>query len=493
MAFNVQFYTFGKKERSTAQPTGQGTVYSCTANDPLDLLAPEIILKISLNPQTSPTAFNYAYIPVFSRYYRVTGWSIRDGLWHCSLAVDALASWKTAIGSQSTYVYRSAYASDGAVVDPYYPTKASFNHVKLDIPDFWSLDVSRGGVEQGGGRYVLGILGKGAVNYYCMTQAQVLDFLDAIFDDAFYTQILGGFGATEYPEAKVAINPIQYVTSFRFYPTFFAVPGTAWAMHITGGVSSINVGPATVQCSAGIFTAVGGYADQISNNSTTYTVPLTNDADHPQISRGSYLRQAPYTTFEIFMPPWGFFQVNSSDLIGATGIKLDISVDMRSGSGSLNVYAVYSATSEQLIARYVTQVGIDCPLTYFYQVGTSNLRQGFKAVSAAFEFVRGRGPEAITGPGSFVADAVMGDVPHVSVEGNQASGAQMCGRPCIQITHRLIVDEDNTDLGRPLCKIRQLSTIPGYIKADSDGISLACTDPEMTEIRAAISDGFYYE
>jgi hypothetical protein len=40
---------------------------------------------------------------------------------------------------------------------------------------------------------------------------------------------------------------------------------------------------------------------------------------------------------------------------------------------------------------------------------------------------------------------------------------------------------------------RQLSTIPGYIIGDPDEISIASTDQELTEIRDAVREGFYYE
>ena len=44
MAFTVNFYTFSKRERSTAVPAGAGRAVSCTADEPLNLLAPEISL-----------------------------------------------------------------------------------------------------------------------------------------------------------------------------------------------------------------------------------------------------------------------------------------------------------------------------------------------------------------------------------------------------------------------------------------------------------------
>lgn len=48
----------------------------------------------------NPTAYNYAYIPDFNRYYYVTDWiSVRNGVWECSLSVDPLMSYASQIAS----------------------------------------------------------------------------------------------------------------------------------------------------------------------------------------------------------------------------------------------------------------------------------------------------------------------------------------------------------------------------------------------------------
>ena len=119
MSFNVNFYTFSKKQRSTAVPSGTGKTVSCHANQTLDILAPEIILDWR-QESGLPTVYNYARISDFGRYYWITGWKNDGGIWSASLQVDPLASWKTQIGANSCYVYRSSSAYNLRLTDSAY-------------------------------------------------------------------------------------------------------------------------------------------------------------------------------------------------------------------------------------------------------------------------------------------------------------------------------------------------------------------------------------
>ena len=76
MAIDVNFYTFDKKPNSTKRPAGIGTTYKCNLIEPTSFTAPDIALAVP----AKPTAFNYAYIPEFSRYYFIQDWAYSGGL-----------------------------------------------------------------------------------------------------------------------------------------------------------------------------------------------------------------------------------------------------------------------------------------------------------------------------------------------------------------------------------------------------------------------------
>lgn len=495
MAFNVQFYTFAKRLRSTAVPSGSGRTVSCHANETLDLLAPEIVLDWR-QEQGLPTGYNYAYISDFRRWYRITGWANDGGIWTARLQVDALASWRTELRANTTYIYRSGSSYDGDVMDQLYPTISRYRRLKIGLPRMWSLDDATPLVSQGDGYYILGIVGDGQTRYYAFTPAKLEEFLAAIYAPAYYNAVLGEFGAVEYPEAKVAIDPLQYISSIRFWPCGIGAPGTDWALHFTGLVTSIPVGPVSVTATARVFSAAGAYADTTSYNTTYYDLNISGtDFRHPQADeRGDYMQLAPFTAYEVFYPPWGLIALSPQDLMEADYLRIRITADIRSGTAELTLSALHTVNSqvrEYIMVRSSAQVGIDCPLSHYVQPGVAKLSTLANVVSAGVNLLTGNVMGGIGGASAAIGSAVQGQIPHLSVVGSQASGAAMAGAPYLLVTHTYAANDDLDGRGRPLMARRQLSALSGYVMGDPDEISIACTEPELSEIRAAIGEGCY--
>ena len=505
MAFNVQFYTFSKKANSTARPSSGQTTYSCVANDPLDILHPVIKIKALLSSAT-PAGFNYMYIPTLSRYYWITGWEVREGLWWAYGKIDVLASFKTEIGSSSLYVFRAAYAWNGAIVDDLYPSITPPDKTKIDLPRPWTVGAaSHSGAAEGTGYYVVGIIANTGTNYYAFTPNQMASLLAALCDDSYYEHVLTEFGASQYPEAKVAINPLQYITSCKWVPmdlTTAAYSGYKdWTLHgslITG----IQVGLllfTNLQAYA-LFDIVGT-AVRFRNVVSNYDITLATYA-HPQAARGSWLNYAPSTSYELWYPPFGLIALDSDMIAGATTLRISLTTDAWKCLATLTVTVDPGLTSERVIMRNAADFGCDVPLSNILVTGSSPLAlaSGFlNTVQAAASTVTGQqsflggAAGVMNGIRASVGTFVEGRIPHVSVTGTQGSTANMFGTPQLYITHYLKSNDDLAGRGRPLCQVKQLSTIPGYIMADPDELSLPATDGELEEIRGFISGGFFYE
>lgn len=68
-------------------------VFSGSLKDETSVTSPVIMMEVE-----NPTAFNYAYIPEFGRYYFIDDMSaVRTGLWKISMKVDVLESFKNDI------------------------------------------------------------------------------------------------------------------------------------------------------------------------------------------------------------------------------------------------------------------------------------------------------------------------------------------------------------------------------------------------------------
>lgn len=91
--------------------------------EPTSIIEPTILLE-----RASPTGFNYAYIPEFSRYYYVTGISSEvNGLIVIAMHVDVLMTYKAQIAAADAIVKRQEYRFnlylDDGIFKVYQPTK----------------------------------------------------------------------------------------------------------------------------------------------------------------------------------------------------------------------------------------------------------------------------------------------------------------------------------------------------------------------------------
>lgn len=511
MAFNVNFWTFSKKEKSTAQPTGQGTVYSCTANEPLDLLAPVISLKLALNTASPPTVYNYARIANFNRYYWVTGWEIRDGLWRASLRVDVLASWKTEIGSNSLYVYRSSHDYDLRIPDTSYPQRIRPRKLTIDLPKMFTVGgENAAGASSGSYMILAGIISDTGTHFYAFTQDQWEEFYAALFSNQYYTDVLGVYGATEYPEAKVAINPLQYISSAVIVPmgmsSFINTTSVPYTIPYNQNVGRVPVGNVKVPSADPGHTIAKRLPEGVMA-AWTHTVLVTSDFLHPQADpRGDWLNYSPYTEYSVFYPPIGEIPLEPSVIAEADSLNFTVRVDFRAGMAMLDITAEYDgppAKSYQMF-RGEFAIGVPMQLTNVQVTGANSAYEGVMQGATWLQSNLGTMGESIALAaskvpvvgsiwGNGIQSAIHGATPHLSVKGRYGSTANMGGQPRLVITQWYIVDEDNPGRGRPLCAIRQISNIPGFITGEADELSIGCTEQELSEIRQSVSAGFFYE
>ena len=502
MAFNVQFYTFSKRSKSTATPSGSGQTYSCLANEPLDLLEPVIRLELAYTSSTPPTVYNYARIPNFSRWYWILGWTMVDGLWEARLRVDPLASHKAGIGANSCYVYRSSYSYDLRVIDTMYPTVDRARKLQISVPKIWTV----GGANAAGqaadtGVYILGIAGTNGTRFYAFAAAYLRTFLAYIFSNTFYEQVLGTFGAQEYPEAKVAVNPMQFITSAYYVPIGLIDSGY-WGIRHEAYINHIPVGPVMVP-------PTGDLSNQrcypLADNATSFSVfdidTTASDFQHPQADeRGDWLNLSPYSSYRLFYPPFGLIELDPAEVHSHENLRIRVTLDARCCQVMLEVQVFDTAADIRTIYRCTGSFGVQIPVSNVIQPGTGTLQPlltaGAGILGGAASMAAGNlggGLLAMAqGVEGAVGQAVQGQIPHLSTMGGTGSTAAMDGTPKLYVTQWYMANDDLAGRGRPLMAVRQLSTIPGYIQADADELSLSCTETELQEIRAAVSGGFYY-
>lgn len=497
--FDVTLYTFAKKQRSTKIPSGTGTTVSCMAKEPLDILNPVIRLQIPGGAAADPHAYNYARIQTFGRYYHIRTWRNVGPLWEADLQVDALASWRTQIGTQSIYVYRAAYSYDLLVPDNLYPTKAQTRILNIALPKPWTIGgPSASGAAIDSGIFIAGIISTSGTTYYGFTPDAWSLFLYELYRDNYYDAVLSEFGAVEYPEAKVAVNPMQYISTVKWCPVGYGASGT-WCIHIGSAVTTIPVGVASVTLSG-----LGVYSAWVISDQTVTSVEdidtETADFEHPQSAeRGSWLNYAPYTSYELFYPPFGLIELDPVMIHRYRYLRVSLSLDTHTCTCKLDVYC-HDNNTRRVIYRGVAPFGVEVPVSAIMQPGTSPLSFVRSALGVAGGVLSaglgnpiGGASQIVGSISGAIGSAVAGQIPHLSTMGGPGSTAALDGAPRLYVTQWYLAADDLNDRGRPLCAIRQISTIPGYIMGDADSISISCTAQELQEIQQAVAGGFYYE
>lgn len=484
----INFYTFSKKSRSTARPSGEGTSYECILKEPSGIVNPTI--RIKLSPTVAPP-WNYCYIPSFGRYYWVGEWVYTMGsVWEASLSVDSLASWKDQIGAKELYVLRASAQYDGAVIDSLYPAKAHpqsyIDRVtlvtlsnragtsSLAMPGFWNRLPEAGA-------YYLGVVGNNSTGVTCYVFnydgfRQVLKELTE-YDPTDMEDVSSGI-------AKQLADPMQYIVFCYWLPFLPVGKSLSNNLTIKFGYYEIAISSASVDY------PLGAIIDPVADM-TKAEIEFTI-RKHPQASsRGEYLNQAPFSDYRISLLPFGVFSLDGSMMINDQTIRAEWWTDFMTGQAELSIWA-----TNTLMAKTKAMFGIPINLSQAV-VDHIGVASGAASASAGFigNAVMGNWGAAVSDLFSGIGSAVAAKQPKISQLGGGGDFLPFCNDPPALLSDfYLIVDEYNTDLGRPLCKLRTPAALgSGYIQALNGEIEAPATQRELDEIAGYLTGGFFYE
>lgn len=455
MAFTVSLYAFTKAPNSTAQPTGSGTEYSCVSNDNFNIIQPRIPLQIGA--AANPTSYNYAKISAWNRYYWIRSWAWEDGLWVAYMEVDALASWKSGIGGLNAYVLRSAAAWNGEIVDNFYPTASPvIGYQTLSKP--WSVSGYSDGF------YVVGIISKTATTvYYFMSTATYAQLVDAMFSDSFFNTVK----TDDADLTKATFNPIQYVTSVKWFPGTFS----------GGSLSTIYLGYWDTGISA--YKNVVPYAIWSDNYSANR---------HPQSNtRGQFLNGGPFSEYVLDIPPFGRIAIDPAYLTVSGSFTITIITDYISGKGLCRIYCGQGLLINPAHVILVeASIGVDIQIN---QVLYNPVGLLSSVVGTVLNGFTGQFGAAMSG----IESSAKNNYPVVNTTGINAGFSSLIGSWILTTKFFEVVNDDLTNRGRPLCEVRQLSTLAGYQLCADVEVTLSCTREEEQMIKSALETGYFYE
>lgn len=454
MAIAISLCAFSKPFNSTARPSTFGTTVSGELKDKSGIRNPRILWNYGT---ASPSGWNYAYIPVFGRYYYITEWVYQGGgIWEIQMQVDVMATYRDEIGASTQYVLRSSVNFDQTIVDDMYPQKAVVTRQSNSVTPF-------AGFNTGTYSIILGVIGKRVgenrtgINYYVMSSAVFSAFLNSIFGDNDYY----GVSEISFQLVKALANPADYITTCRLLP--FSAP--------TGGNETIKIG----WWDSGVTGSILG-----TNPTFVWTGSLTIPK-HPQAAnRGAYLNisAARYT---LFSPLWGNIPINPASLLNSTTLSISVRVDCISGVGELMISA-----DGTVIEKTTTQVSTEIPIG---QVSQDFASAASSALSGAGAAMAGNA----IGIAASIGDVAMHLIPQARISGTVGyTGAY--SQPFILVGEfNSIVDGADANEGRPCCKLLGIAaTGAGYYQCRDAKVNTAGMASENEEIKATMEAGFYY-
>ena len=467
---NITFYNFTKRLNSTKVVTATGTQATVVLKETSSLTHPTIRLQSASRP-----TYNYAYIGEFGRYYFVKEWTWRDGLWEVELEIDVMASWKTAIGNWTTYVLRSSYTSDLYVRDSYYPAKCKTTLNQQSL----------GSVLDKSGYYVMSIIANsgsanaigGAATYFNITKGDMNSLITALLSDMNTAIDPGVIDQSISALAKSIANPLQWIK------------GCVWLPFNPGGDNpqSINLG----------LWNTGVTGSPLSSETTVAFLSGVTLPDHPQISRGKWLNASPYRKMKLNAGPYGSIETPGDAALESSSLSMKIIQDNMTGSSTLNIQCGTGANAWE--CNQHARIGVDVGISQIYTSLHQWINAGTDIVGGAFKTFS-------------IGSAVMGS--QVDQMGRVANGIvdyaeALQGTPSstgqdgavnatkeewtLDTIFAEIVDEDNARLGRPLCQIKKLSNIPGFIQVAEGDVDCEATLAEKATIKSYLEGGFYYE
>lgn len=475
---SVKLYTFGKKRNSTAIP-GEFTAfneYSGTLKEDTSLLSPRITFIIP-SPFVYVTAFNYAYIESFKRYYYINNWTCeKGGRWIAEMSVDVLASWRDNIRESTYFLSRVATIPDETsfpvLSDSTYPTKANRAHYKTEGVSPFRTDH--------GGCYVVGIINGdtasfGGVSYYALSYKDFADLCKYLYGNPDWLNITDI--SAELTQAL--FSPMQYIVSVVHYP--------CPAADLFPDLDSNNDLKSNMPLGWWSIPDITYYPINQRVSTLTGSIKFTT---HPQMFDigNQYLQYPPYSEHVLEMPGFPPITLENSRIYkksGDTTISYTIDIDIVTGNAYLK--------SDKFGGMYSGHVGVSVQLSQIRleKPDPTNMliSAGVGLISEFGNIVNGDLASAATG----ILNCVEAGTSSASTTGSNGAIIDLYRTPTIYSSFMEIVPAEVETFGMPFCQIGKLANFPGFVQVRRATVDYPGLSVENAEIKNTLESGCFIE
>ena len=181
-------------------------------------------------------------------------------------------------------------------------------------------------------------------------------------------------------------------------------------------------------------------------------------------------------------------ELDTSLTANAAAVQAIITFDLITGQGRCKIM-IDSINTDEI----ESQIGVPIQLS---QVMKDYLGAG----QAAFNGIAGTVASVLTGniggaiasAGNGIANGIRAMQPRTSNISGNGSFSHLRNRPRLYHQFMIPVDEDREHCGRPLCQIRRVNTLHGYLLIKDGDIDINGFTGEADAVRAYLESGFFY-
>lgn len=462
----VQFVgNFSKRRNSTKQPSG-GTSRTVVLKEGTSMMKPAFLLSSALY------TWNYAIWD--GRYYYITDIVAESNtLFRVECELDLLATYKSAIGNYSTLIARAASDQDFDVVDSIYPAKARpvTKRTSITNPGIFT-------VTQSAGCYVIGTIGNQGNRVYVMNQYYFSLFCYRLFpvlgtDTDFRDWLMAEIGQAAAGGLSSILNNITFL---KWLPISFSVISS-----MLTSVASVYIGNWELTTPA--YELVGSTVTQVLGTTITFSDRDDNGA------RGRWLYMAPFANYSVYIPPFGLITLDAAYVVPAgRQVTVDLMANIMTGDITLRLFYALGYGGVKMAGVYNANVAADLKIGgASYNVGGVMAGVGTAVAAAA--------TENYAGMVGAIASAAVSSIPQTSQVGGGVSGPSpdLAENWYAYASYYDPIDENQTELGRPLAEVKAINTLSGYVKCANASLAIPGHAEEMSEINGILNSGFFYE
>lgn len=475
---DINLYTFSKRIKSTLTPTGSGTVVTGSIKEQSSIVHFDV--SIDFGPNTSPHVYNYAYVPIYNRYYWASDWSFNPetGFWTCSFSVDPYASAKADILATSAYILYDSH-NNADLVDDRIPRSRNVT-ITTEYADF-PFTINRNG------KVLMTVVNNDGVVIYDMEPNTLTGFLDSV--ESWISNIFNAVTIDTSSIISIIKSGIDMeVAIFKQLTS---------AGNVMQNIKSCLWLPLDPAIGTGHQIKVGNYT-----GSTHYSAriwPIDTDTFNGQTSINipwqfsDWRNKAEVSSVYLEIPFVGMIAYNADNLVGISALTIRYTLDILTGDLTFKVLA-----STNVLGVYKTNIAVEIPIGVVTQGTAGGITSGAMAgATAGLKATGGNLAGAIAGGigGMLIGQAKTTNATIVGgLAGKSGLALDMRIRCTVESNHTLVDPHSvSSVVGEPRHQVLSIGSLSGYVQTSGAQVAGAWTDQELDMINSGLDGGLYIE